>query len=1760
MADDTTNTETTEEAGPRDTALEGGAYDVLRKRLQGLERELLGRVDKLNAERKEVFGGTESAIIGTARIKTEHNCLARDVVSIGTHLIVGFEVVIGMKSEVKVTDMFGVYEVAGEELKQVEPALLADATFQRDFSEIFRYYQKARFLQFIKQLDKLLFIFQVGATEKDVKVVRWRIGNDQTLHYIDDRGDQDYKLPAQQDFGWTKTTRDDQVFGEHPHVSIEDRVFVECVGGDLTIKIENNTASGEGIYAEPVENADQTLDDAHIWYARIGSLILLRVQPYMEDANRYFIFNPKTETAVRQDSIEQACVQLPEGHGIIFPKGCYLESGDYREFQERVEGMGYHSLVRSPNGEDFLYIFYQRESGAYVLLQYNLIAKRLENPIFCIGYSLYDDGRMLLCTSPDRDPKRIHTVQIWQTPFYSDTHQVVQQSDSYLDKIGNRDLVRAIADCTSISRLVNRDVVNILVYQELVDEANGLLDGYHWLGHDSVFNLREIVVQIKTAALAAVDEFDKVERIRRTTREQIDANAKAAEALIKEARFGSFRTVDDFVTMLNQLRSRRGQVISLRELRFADQERIARLEEQLEKATHELSLACIDFLLRPSSFDSYFERVADVEKKTEAAGKVADILPLEATLEELSQRLDLLTDVVNNLQIDDTTKTTRIVDAITDVFAAVNRGKAMARNRRQDLGRRESSAEFAAQFKLLSQSINNYIGLCDTPAKCDDYLTKLMVQVEELEGRFVDFEEFVEQLSEKREEAYAAFVNRKQLLEEERKRRVNSLLSSAERILKGIRNRAESFKTVDDVNAYYAADLMVAKLRDIIDKLQEYGDSVKADDLLGQLKSSKDATIRKLRDKIDLFDEGENLIKFGEYRFTVNTQPLELTTIYRDDATFFHLTGTDFYERITDPDFLLTRDLWEQSLVSENREVYRAEYLAYIILKAAVSKEAGLNLEELIAAANDEEAKPLAELVHRFASDRYNEGYDKGIHDHDATLILRALVNVYNECELLRYDSTSRAHAIIFWCYYADDAHKQRLRNKLRSYGQMGDTFDYREPDPRYIGEIHTAMHHFFGGVLGEVDPTTLRIAAEYLFYELQDQAELLFTVNALAHQLYKRFDAYLHKRRVKDAFLADVAHQQDDLANLLSLTHHWVATYVRTQEGEEHVPLVWEVVALIAAGDVIEKEEIAISTYRVVKGCLGQHPLIKEKQLPIHLDRWLLKMNQFANERVPRFQQYLQLRTELTARRRHEMRLHEFQSKVLGSFVRNKLINDLYLGLVGANFAKQMGAAGEGKRTDLMGMLLLISPPGYGKTTLMEYIANRLGLTFMKINGPAIGHGVTSLDPVEAPNATAREELGKLNLALEMGNNIMLYVDDIQHCNPEFLQKFISLCDAQRRIEGVYRGQPKSYDLRGKKVAVVMAGNPYTESGDKFKIPDMLANRADTYNLGDISASARDLFELSFIENAMTSNQVLTTIASRSHEDLYRFMQILATNSREGIQFDHDYSAAEVTEILGTLKKLRRVQQILLRVNEQYIYSAAQQDDYRKEPPFKLQGSYRNMNRLAEKVFPVMTDQEVDQLIIDHYYNESQTLTTGAEANLLKFKELMDVMSEDERRRWEDIKSEFNRRQMLSGMDDSDQMGQVLGQLSAFNAGLGNIRTSIDRSLESGLRQLAGRLVEGQQLDLSPLVDAVTRIGERQPQLNLTPLIEAMRQPPALQANFPKEYAKAWERQITAVECLVPILESIKLQNDTFLQLKVVMQEILEGRVHVRRTAPPDQ
>lgn len=175
--------------------------------------------------------------------------------------------------------------------------------------------------------------------------------------------------------------------------------------------------------------------------------------------------------------------------------------------------------------------------------------------------------------------------------------------------------------------------------------------------------------------------------------------------------------------------------------------------------------------------------------------------------------------------------------------------------------------------------------------------------------------------------------------------------------------------------------------------------------------------------------------------------------------------------------------------------------------------------------------------------------------------------------------------------------------------------------------------------------------------------------------------------------------------------------------------------------------------------------------------------------------------------------------------------------------------------------------------------------------------------------------------------------------------------------------------------------------------------------------------------------------------------MKIAETGSREGIDFEGNYAMEEIEELVSVMKKLMRVRDTILRVNLEYIRSAAMEDAYRTEPPFRLQGSYRNMNRIAEKILPIMTDDEVETTIFGHYENEAQTLTTGAEANLLKFRELEGVLTEAEIERWEDIKRKFNRNLLMGGRDDNDPVTRVVGTLAGFSEGLGRIEGVLSKA-----------------------------------------------------------------------------------------------------------------
>jgi len=1622
-----------------------GSYELLKSRLATLGGTLQAKARALNDARVAAFGRSEQALVKRLRARTENNCVARDLVRINDQLLLfGYNVFIGLRKETAVSDVFALYRLAegsGDELEPVPLAgsFLEDPRFGSDFRELYAYYKQATLIQLRVTADKLLAAFQIGQQLTDLRVFRWEMQRDGSLRYIDNRGERDIALPASHDFEWTGATREDHVAGKHPHVNVLDTVFVETTGGDLTVKVENNTETGLGIYSEPVEDAHQSLADADVAYARVGQLILLRIKPYRETTQRFLVYNPRTQQVQRIDAIGSACVQLPEDHGIIFPGGYYLQSGEHKRFDlagDVVSALRFKRMIRSPNGEDVLYVFYEPASGHYALFTYNLIDKTLAAPILANGYARFADGRMLVFQQDRGEPARVHPMQLWRTPFAHEEHAQAQPpAEGFFGRIGNAELVRGVSDLVGIARALSEQAPTRSAYEDLIRQAGRVGDAFFWLGEPEAQGIADDLRAVADGARATLAEFEKVDAIRRETANAIEQATRAQRVLLTDIASTLWRAPEDFVLALDRLREQRGALHGLKDLRYADVSAIAAMDVVLAAEQQRVGERALLFLAADNAFDgqqrSLQQRAAELAQATTSPA-LAELLRL---LDAQAAGLDLLTAQLGSLPGGDAVVRTRILDRISTLYADINKLRAEARQRRKSLGATEARAEFGAQFKLFGQAVENALEFADTPEKCDEALTRLLAQLEELEGRFAEHDQFISDIAEQRETVYEALAARRQDLVEAQQRRAQAVAEAAGRILDGIPRRVAALREPAQVHSYFAADPMLGKLRQLLDDLRSLGAAVAADDIATRLKAAHDAALRSVRDQRELVADDGQTLRFGSHAFTINKQPLDLALVPSGDGLVWQLTGTDYQVPAHDAELEALKPFWQQALPSESAELSRAEYLAGTLLRDVLEGRGAIDAA-LLQPAAEGPADPLRDAVRAVAAARYHEGYQKGVHDEDATKLLRALWALQQPAGLLVHGPAARTLALAWWQQALDDAGRAALQRRARQALQLQATFGAASALQALEAELASALAAFETERDGASDATRCADAAAYLVRQLSEpRGAEAPVISGPAEDLAAGLQRALERSGRWAAWQQDL-----DAASPTErwrMARDWVAAYAGTQ-GDTATPWIDEAAGALALRGARQRHNTELSA--TVEGLLSDHPRCTGGKLVLQLNDFWRRFDHHVGQVQPGFEAFRRRRHALLAAEKQRLKLTQFQAKPLSTFVRNRLIDEVYLPLVGDNLSKQLGAAGTAARSDRMGLLLLISPPGYGKTTLMEYVADRLGMVFVRINCPVLGHHVTSVDPAAAPNSAARQELEKLNLGLAMGSNVMLYLDDIQHTAPEFLQKFIALADATRRIEGVWNGEPRTYDMRGKRFAIVMAGNPYTESGDVFKIPDMLANRADIHNLGDVLSGREALFALSYLENCLTSNPALLPLSSRDPRDLHRLVKLAEGGDVASSEFAHPYSAAELEELVALLKRLGRARDLLLKVNLAYIASAAQQDAYRDEPPFKLQGSYRNMVKLAGRITPLMSDSELDALLRDHYRGEAQTLTTGAEENLLKLAQLLGRPTADEAARWRAITDAFQRRRQLGG-DDADGSTRIASTLLEVARAVGELK-----------------------------------------------------------------------------------------------------------------------
>jgi hypothetical protein len=780
----------------------GGSYEVIRRRLLDRVTELGKRAEQLDARRREVFGGSEMALAATERVRTENNCLPRDIAALGGSLLVGYDVFVGMKTEVLAPDIFALHRLVRDESGALtfEPfavdaqTFLTDERFLKDFGDLFRYVREARIRQLRVTPTRLLAIFGTGASARDQKVFRWSIDAAGRLAYLDARGEDDNVRPRAHDFTWKLVGREQHVAGKHPHVSILDEVFVETVGGDLTIKVENNTEGARGSTPSPSTTRTSPSTTRRSTTRKLGALILLKIKPYREERAGYLIFNTRTPHGGPRRRHRRRVWQLPEDHGRHLP-GRVLprQTGESKVFDDDGPMTLKRAMVKSPNGEDVLYVFYREGDGTYVLLPYNLIRKEVAARGVVprvLDLRRRHPGR--LSRGPRRRAHAVHPLQVWQTPFFSAEHAAAAPTRRLAPREGRQRRARARhlrgllpASVSRRPRSPDRQT-----YEDLIAQAQRMRRlplARPRSASTCLGKLKELAARPSSSSTSS-----RRSRPCAARRRGPGAGRGAQQGAAPRLRLTHRSRPSEFLDALTALRqAARPPRHPARDARHGPRPRRGPREGRRRALRRGLPRGR-EFLLGPTAPSAAARAPSPTAVKRVEAQKRTELKPITDRHRARARGPHPARRDRRGLQVDDPTLRTKILEAVSEVFSQLNRARARSRPRaRKELRGAEGARVRRAVQALRAERRARSRG-ADSPEKCDESLARLLVQVEELEGRFGEFDEFA---GGARGQSARSSTTRSPPAPGPARRaaaRAQNLLGAAERILQGmLRKRAD---------------------------------------------------------------------------------------------------------------------------------------------------------------------------------------------------------------------------------------------------------------------------------------------------------------------------------------------------------------------------------------------------------------------------------------------------------------------------------------------------------------------------------------------------------------------------------------------------------------------------------------------------------------------------------------------------------------------------------------------------------------------------------------------------------------------------------------------------------------------------------------------------------------------------------------------------------------------------------------------------------
>ena len=113
------------------------------------------------------------------------------------------------------------------------------------------------------------------------------------------------------------------------------------------------------------------------------------------------------------------------------------------------------------------------------------------------------------------------------------------------------------------------------------------------------------IKEIKTTASSAIDEYEKVVSIRKSTKQQVNNVLSEVDGLFQKIKRETHNSLEIYVHNLTKLRELRGETESLKSLRYVDEAKVQDYENRLKEESERYADSCVRFLLRDDALKEY---------------------------------------------------------------------------------------------------------------------------------------------------------------------------------------------------------------------------------------------------------------------------------------------------------------------------------------------------------------------------------------------------------------------------------------------------------------------------------------------------------------------------------------------------------------------------------------------------------------------------------------------------------------------------------------------------------------------------------------------------------------------------------------------------------------------------------------------------------------------------------------------------------------------------------------------------------------------------------------------------------------------------------------------------------------------------------------------------------------------------------------------------------------------------------------------------